>query len=112
METCDEPTAKFMGEALLNHAREIHRYARAFCLPTPANQAVSEGHKRRFFRTVERMINEMYALMLMARYKGISRFCNQEQIDAYMAEARAAISPFTAAEPARMEIDCSSLSLN
>ncbi len=112
METCDEATAKFMGEALLSHAREIHRYAKTFCLPTLANQAVSEGNRRRFSRTVERMINEMHALMLMAKYKGASRFCNREQIDAYMDGARAAVAPVAATVPVQAETGRSAPSFN
>ena len=112
METCDEATAMFMGEALLSHAREIRRYAKTYCLPSPANQAIAEGPKRKFTRTVERMINEMHALMLMAKYKGASRFCNREQIDAYMEEARAAIAPVAAVIPALAETGFPSPSLN
>ena len=38
----------------------------------------------------------MYALMLMARYKGVSRFCNREQIEAYMdAAADVVVTPST-----------------
>ena len=92
METCDEASAKFMAESLLDHAKEIYRYAKTFCEPTLANQAIDENIRKKFHRTVERMINEMHALMLMAQYKGVSRYCNQEQIEAYMDEARQAIA--------------------
>lgn len=88
-----ESSAQFMGEALLNHARGILRYARTFCQPTGANQAIGEEHRRKFSHAVLRMVNEMHALLLMARYKGVSGSCNVEQIEAYMEEARAAIDP-------------------
>lgn len=80
--------AQQMSEALLDHAKEIHRYARTFCEPSQANMALDEKHRRKFHNTVERMINEMHALLLMAKYKGVSRFCNCEQIEAYMEESR------------------------
>ena len=92
METCDETTAKFMAESLLNHAKDIFRYAKTFCEPTQANHQLDEEQQRKFGRTVRRMLNEMYSLMLMAKFKGISRFCNEEQIEAYMNEAKKAIT--------------------
>lgn len=93
MNTEKESTAQFMGEALLSHAREIHRYAKTFCPATGANQALGEENRRKFSRIVLRMINEMHALLLMAKYKGVSDSCNIEQIEAYMENARAALDP-------------------
>ncbi len=112
METCDEASAKFMGEALLSHAREIHRYAKTFCLPSLANQAIAEAHKRKFTRVVERMVNEMHALLLMAKYKGASRFCNREQIEAYMDGARAALALQGAAPAVATDAAFSATSFN
>ncbi|MCC8180386.1 MAG: hypothetical protein LIP23_05695, partial [Planctomycetes bacterium] len=87
MKTCDEDTAVFMSQALLNHAKEIYRYAKTYRQPfdasVPPTQA-ADNLKKKYHSTVKRMIEGMNALMLMANYKGISRFCNQEQIEAYI----------------------------
>lgn len=93
MNTCDEDTAKFMGKSLLNHAREIHRYAKAYCEPSDANEYIDVGRRAKFTGHLERMLKEMYALMLMAKYKGVSRFCNREQIEAYINAAADVIAP-------------------
>lgn len=87
METCDETTARVMGEALLNHAREICRYACTYSETIHSVPSKEEAHRKKFMRNVERMIKEMHALMLMAKHKGISRFCNREQIEAYIDNA-------------------------
>ena len=82
---CDEPTAMFMSEALLSHAREIHRYARTYpevFASLPAERA--RENIRKYVKNVVRMVKEMHALMLMAGYKGVTRFCNREQVEAYM----------------------------
>ena len=92
MNASNEAVAHQMSEALLGHAKEIHRYARTFCEPSQANLAIDEKQRRKFYRTVERMINEMHALLIMAKYKGVSRLCNREQIEAYMDEAQSAIN--------------------
>jgi hypothetical protein len=95
MERREQDDNQYMAQALLSHAKEIRRYARTFCEATSANQALDEGQKRKFAKTVDRMVNEMHALMLMAGYKGVAALCNREQIEAYMDEARLAISkPF------------------
>lgn len=91
METCNETDAKFMAESLLNHAKEICRYARTYFEPGFFNLLPDEK-RQKFIRTVERMIREMNSLMLLATFKGVHRFCNQEQIEAYMDEARLAIT--------------------
>ncbi len=90
MNTCDEKNAKFMGEALLNHAREICRYAKTYSGPIHPDRPSEERQKRKFVSTVDRMIREMGTLLLMANYKGVSRYCNREQIEAYIDEARLA----------------------
>lgn len=89
---CDESTAKFMSEALLNHAREIHRYAKTYpeVFAGLSAERAREGGKR-FVKNVTRMVKEMHALMLMAGYKGVTRFCNREQVEAHMEAALAAI---------------------
>lgn len=87
METCDEATAKFMGEALLNHAREICRYARTYSAQTHPEPEREKFLRERYARNLTRMLKEMHALMLMAKYKGISRYCNCEQIEAYVEDA-------------------------
>ena len=92
MDHCDEAEARFMSESLLGHAREICRYAKTYCAPSLANMMVEEKHREKFARTVERMITEMRSLMLMAGVKGVARFCNREQIEAYIDEARLAVS--------------------
>ena len=88
---CDENTARFMSESLLNHAREIHRYARTYpgvIAALPAGEAAEA--RDRFVKNVGRMADEMEALMLMARYGGVSRCCNREQVEAHIDGARAA----------------------
>ncbi len=92
MEMCDEKTAKFMAESLLEHAQNIYRYAKTYSQPIYDDRQAESKLKSTFVKTVERMLKEMYALMLMAKYKGISRFCNREQIEAYMEEAEEIIS--------------------
>lgn len=85
---CDEATAKFMSEALLNHAREVSRYARTYpevFESLPVERARDSVAK--FIKNVSRMIKEFQALMLMAKYKGVTRFCNREQIEAYVENA-------------------------
>ncbi|MDR0361673.1 MAG: hypothetical protein LBJ46_03155 [Planctomycetota bacterium] len=94
---CDEPTAKFMSESLANHAREIRRYAHTY---PEACAALPEAERERlmgaFVENVDRMVNEMYSLMLMARHRGISRYCNHEQIEAYMMDAYSVIEALRA----------------
>ena len=92
MRTCDEATAKFMGQSLTKHARAIHNYALAYCAPTRDNDYIDEESRLGFARNLERMLKEMYALMLMAKYKGVNRFCNTEQIEAYMDAAAEVIA--------------------
>ena len=85
---CDESTAQFMSEALLSHAREIHRYAKTY--PSVFESLPAENARQsitKFVKTVSSMIKGMHALMLMAKYKGVTRFCNQEQVDAYIENA-------------------------
>jgi hypothetical protein len=89
---CDEDAAKFMSESLLDHARRIYRYAKTYSQPIHPDKVAEKKLKDVFFNNVERMIKEMYGLMYMARKRGIARFCNNEQIEAYMAEARALVS--------------------
>lgn len=89
IEICDEATAKFMSEALLSHAREICRYAVTYSKPLVPGAPNDPAQRERFVGRVERMQKEMYALMLMAKYKGISRYCNKEQVEAYMDETTA-----------------------
>ena len=92
METCNVANAKFMAESLLSHAREICRYAKAYCEPSYANLMLDEQYRLKFTRNVDRMIKEMSSLLLLAGNKGVDRFCNREQIEAYMDEARLAIA--------------------
>ncbi|MDR1519618.1 MAG: hypothetical protein LBU23_05670, partial [Planctomycetota bacterium] len=82
----------------MRHAREIHRYANAFCLPSPANLALTGRRRENFSGVVRRMIKDMRALLLLARHKGISRFCNLEQIEAYLEGAGAALETTASAE--------------
>ncbi len=85
---CDESTAKFMSEALMSHAREVARYAKTF--PGVFESLPEEKARKtvaRYIKSVSRMLNELNALLLMARYKGVSRYCNQEQIEAHMESA-------------------------
>ena len=91
MKTCDEETAKFMSGALLDHAKEICRYAKAYREPIFPDANMDNPVRAKFMTTVERMVKEMHALLLMAEHKGISRYCNREQIEAYMEEARAVV---------------------
>ena len=102
MNICDEKTAAFMGEALLNQAREVCRYARIYPVEFRAlpGRDSRERHQR-FVASVARMVKEMRALMLMARRGGILRFCNHEQIDGYIEEAEEILAHFSA--PARAE---------
>ena len=93
MKTCNEDTAKFMGKSLLKHAREIHRYALTYCEMTVDNQYIDDKRRAKFVGSLENMIEEMYNLMLMAETKGVSRFCNNEQIEAYMEAAAEIIEP-------------------
>ncbi len=89
--TCDQETAEFMSKALLDHAKEIRRYALTYkeaIFPNPAQDA---GRKEKFAANVQRMISGMYSLMLMAKHKGITRFCNREQIEACMDQATEAL---------------------
>ena len=88
MDICKEEDARFMAESLLSHAREICRYARAYCEPNAANLMIDEQQRAKFVCSVGRMVGEMGNLMLLAGRRGVSRFCNMEQIDAYMDEAR------------------------
>lgn len=84
---CDRETAEFISKALLDHAREIRRYALTYKEAIFPNQSQDAGRKEKFAANVQRMIAGMHSLMLMAKYKGISRFCNGEQIEACMEEA-------------------------
>ncbi|MCD8139064.1 MAG: hypothetical protein LUE17_04675 [Planctomycetaceae bacterium] len=90
---CNEETAKIMGSSLLKHAREIYRYALSYCAESPANEYMDDESRTVYRRNLDRMIKEMYALMLMARYKGVSRYCNREQVDAYVEAAYETIAP-------------------
>ncbi len=93
MRYCDEETAKYMGKSLLKHAREIHNYALAYCVPTGDNEYIDTESRVKYTENLERMLKELYALMLMAKYKGVSRFCNREQIEAYMEAASDLLVP-------------------
>ncbi|MCC8166169.1 MAG: hypothetical protein LIQ31_08460 [Planctomycetes bacterium] len=92
MTHCDEDIAKNVSRSLLNHAREIYRYAKTYCQDS-AKDFLDENGRNKAVRHVDRMLKEMYALMLMARYRGVSRFCNKEQIEAYVDAAQAIVSP-------------------
>ena len=87
MEQCAEEDARIVSAGLMRHARDIYTYAATFCLPSSANLSVAENRQAKFHRTVRRMLKEMHSLLLLARYKGVSRFCNMEQIEAYMEAA-------------------------
>ncbi len=93
MRYCDEETAQYMGKSLLKHAREIHNYALAYCAPTEDNEYIDAESRVRYTENLERMLKELYALMLMAKYKGVSRFTNREQIEAYMEAASDLLVP-------------------
>ncbi len=82
---CDESTALFISEALLGHAREVNRYVKSYpsILETLPAETVRSTAKT-FLKNANRMFKELQALLLMASYKGVSRFCNNEQVDAYM----------------------------
>ena len=88
MKTCDESTAKNVGGSLLKHARAIHNYAMAYCRPTEENEYIDESSRAAFKANLARMLKEMDGLMLLANYRGVSRFCNKEQIEAYVECAR------------------------
>ena len=104
---CDEPTAMFMSEALLSHAREIHRYARTYPEVFASLPAERAGDSvRKFVRNVIRMVKEMHALMLMAGYKGVARFCNREQVEAYMEASLEAIEQISARHSAESVDAC------
>ncbi|MCD8350942.1 MAG: hypothetical protein LUC93_10075 [Planctomycetaceae bacterium] len=90
---CSEEKAIFMGSSLLKHAKEIYRYALAYCAESAANEWMDDESRALYRRNLDRMIKDMYALMLMARYKGVSRYCNREQIDAYVDAAYETIAP-------------------
>lgn len=92
MNACDEDTAKHMGKSLLKHAREIHRYATTYCEPNANNDYLDDKRRAKFTGNLERMIENMYGLMLLAKYKGVSRYCNREQIEAYMEAAADIVS--------------------
>ncbi len=100
MRYCDEDTAKHMGRSLLKHAREVHHYALSYCAPTEANEYIDAASRVKYAENLERMLKELYALMLMAKYKGVSRFCNREQIEAYMEAASELLVP-ARAEPSQ-----------
>ncbi len=87
---CDEQTALNMSKALFDHAREVNRYARTYpaVFASLKNKDKARESIKSFIKNVTRMIKEMTALMLMARYKGVSRFCNTEQIEAIMEETQ------------------------
>lgn len=102
MRYCDEDTAKYMGKSLLKHAREIYNYAVAYCAPTEENEYIDAASRIKFTENLERMLKELYALMLMAKYKGVSRFCNREQIEAYMEAASGLLVPAQCAAPHAM----------
>lgn len=89
---CTEQDAKFMGESLLNHARGIYKYAQNYCNPDN-NNYMDDETRSQYAGHLERMLNEMYSIMLLARYKGVCRFCNREQIDAYIDAAYEIIAP-------------------
>jgi hypothetical protein len=93
MRHCDTETAEYMGKALLKHAREVHHYALAYCAPTEDNEYIDTGSRVKYTENLERMLKELYALMLMAKYKGVSRFTNREQIEAYMEAASELLAP-------------------
>ena len=89
---CSEETALFMGQSLTHHARDIYRYARQYCHPEN-NAYMDDDTRARYAGNLGRMLDEMYSIMLLARYKGVSRFCNREQIDAYLEAAYEIIAP-------------------
>ncbi len=96
MRYCDAETAEYMGKALLKHAREVHRYAVAYCAPTEDNAYIAPEARAKYAENLDRMLKELYALMLMAKYKGVSRFCNREQVEAYMESAAELLAPVQA----------------
>ena len=87
MEMCEDSKAKFMGTALLNHAKDIARYAKTYSEPFFPNIIPVDEQRDKFIKSVNRMIQEMHALLGMAQNKGIARYCNFEQIEAYIEEA-------------------------
>lgn len=84
---CDENSAQIMGRSLLVHAREVHRYAVSYCASTEANSHLDVRTRSSFVQNLKRMLKDMGRLMGLARDKGVFRFCNVEQIDAYIEAA-------------------------
>lgn len=84
MTTTFEDVADKMGKALLTHAKSIYNYAKTYSAPVYSNHLQENALKRRFHRTVERLLGQMNMLMDLAEYKGIGCFCNREMIDAYV----------------------------
>ncbi len=89
---CSEETALVMGRSLMNHARDIHKYAQQYCLPEN-NAYMDDDMRAQYAKNLGRMLDEMYSIMLLARYKGVCRFCNREQIDAHLEAAYEIIAP-------------------
>lgn len=98
-EICDEATARSMAASLLSHAREVNRYAVTYCANTSDNDYLADDVRATFVQNLKRMLKDLQGLMLLASHKGVSRYCNVEQIDAYMDAAHNAINnPVRASE--------------
>lgn len=89
MSQCDEATAKFLGESLLNLARQIRHYVHTYPVEFAARS--DEAGKKwynRFVATAKGLAEEMEALLLLTRRSDVAKFCNREQIEATIEDTR------------------------
>jgi hypothetical protein len=83
-----EESIKSVAETLLDHARSVYRYTASYCQDNDGN-ARFDSKTRSFFRhNANRLIENLYAMLLISRRNSVGDFCNLEQVEAYYESAR------------------------
>jgi len=84
----DETSAKSIAESLLGHARSVYKYADNYCRDSEFNERFDDKTRATFKTHAVRLLKDLYAMVLLAKYNGINRYCNTEQIEAYYEAGR------------------------
>ncbi|MDR3211513.1 MAG: hypothetical protein LBU79_06320 [Planctomycetota bacterium] len=84
----DVTAARFLGDALTSHARQIRGYAKRFpeVLATLPSELATKGWSL-YLRNVTSRVREMQSLMLMAAQRQVTHYCNCELVEAYLDDA-------------------------
>lgn len=83
-----EDTAKYVAESLLDHARSVYKYTNSYCRDDEFNARFDDRTRSNFRTQANRLVENLYSMMLLTRYNGVGDVCNLEQIEAYYESAR------------------------